>query len=212
MCQGGLPLLLLLLLGCFGGGVHAAACDLASCTCDGVDLSGMKGQVYQAPTDSEGYAYKISMCSEIPAATLPTGCQQYAEHPAVVKYKANNPADCIEIGSIGPCSQGVCGMEGAKTANGVTVTYTYTYGCKNTFAMSLTAGSDPAPGTVTSNECAYSVAWAGLSAGGGPGSAEDGPSSPWGWYVIGFLILATGTSRTNEAKAPYSCIFPRHYR
>eukprot|EP01052_Picozoa_sp_SAG31_P002825 SAG31_NODE_102_length_25175_cov_10.778553_17_plen_208_part_00 len=156
------PASLLLLLSYLRGWVDAAQCDLAGCTCDGVDLSGMKGKVYQAPPDSEGYAYKISMCSEIPAETLPTGCQQYAEHPAVVKYKANNPADCIEIGSIGPCSQGECGMAGAKTANGITVTYTYTYGCKNTFAISLTAGSDPAPGPVTSDECAYSVAWAGL--------------------------------------------------
>jgi hypothetical protein len=65
----------------------------------------MKGKVFQAPTDTEGYAYKISMCTEIPNAQLPSGCQQYAEHPSVVKYKANNPADCIEIGSIGPCTQ-----------------------------------------------------------------------------------------------------------
>ena len=150
----------------------AAACDLASCTCDGVDLSGMKGKVYQAPTDAEGYAYKISMCSEIPTAQLPAGCQLPAagcKHSAVVKYKANNPADCIEIGSVGPCpqGQGLCGMAGAKTSAGVTVTYTYTNGCKNTFTLSLTPGSDAEPGVVTSNECAYTVTWAGLGGGGG---------------------------------------------
>ena len=170
----------------------AAACDLASCTCDGVDLSGMKGKVYQAPTDAEGYAYKISMCSEIPTAQLPTGCKQYAEHPAVVKYKANNPADCIEIGSVGPCSQGACGMAGAKTSAGVTVTYTYTYGCKNTFALSLTSGSDAAPGAVTSNECAYTVAWAGLNGASSGGGSAGGPGQDWGMFFLIFFFLAAG--------------------
>ena len=141
-------------------GGSGAACDLASCTCDGVDLSGLKGKVYQLPTDAEGYAVMMSMCSEIPTAQLPAGCIQYAEHPTVVKYMANNPHDCIQIGSVGPCSQGAWGMAGAKTATGVTVTYMYTYGCRNTFALSLTPGSDAAPGVVSSNECAYNAAWA----------------------------------------------------
>jgi hypothetical protein len=141
-----------------------AACDLAACTCDGVDLSDLKGKVFQAPTDSEGYAFKISICGEIPNAQLPSGCQQYAEHPSVVKYKANNPADCIEIGSIGPCTQGACGMTGKATASGIDVMYTYTYGCKNTFVMALTHGHGQ-PGQVSSNEYAYTVSWAALGGG-----------------------------------------------
>lgn len=154
----------------------------------------MKGKVFQAPTDTEGYAYKISMCTEIPNAQLPSGCQQYAEHPSVVKYKANNPADCIEIGSIGPCTQGECGMTGAAAGSGVTVTYTYTYGCKNTFAMTLTEGSDPAPGQVSSNECAYTVSWAGIGGSadaGGAGGAGFMGTPISGWLVVGILVFAS---------------------
>ena len=107
-----------------------------------------QGQVYQLPTDAEGYTYRLAMCDEIPKAQLPSGCQQYAEHPSVVKYNADNPADCIEIGGTGPCSQGECGMFGtAHTGGGDTelqVTYVYTYGCKNTFQITLTPRSAPA--------------------------------------------------------------------
>ena len=136
------------------------ACDLTKCTCDGVSLAGMKalGVVTTGP-DAEGYSYKLSICQEIPAASLPSGCQQYAEHPAAVKFKADNPADCIEVGSIGPCSQGQCGMTGKKTASGVDVVYSYTYGCKNTFNLSLVPGNSKVPGAVTSNECTYSATW-----------------------------------------------------
>ena len=35
------------------------ACDLANCSCAGVDLSKFKGKVFRAPTDAEGYAYSI---------------------------------------------------------------------------------------------------------------------------------------------------------
>lgn len=78
-----------------------------------------------------------------------------------MQYKGDNPADCIEIGSIGPCSQGTCGMTGMSELNGdVVVVYTYTYGCKNTMTLTLTKGQDPAPGQVTSNECSYTASWA----------------------------------------------------
>ena len=139
-----------------------APCDLKSCTCAGVDLSKFKGKVFKTPKDAEGYAYSLAMCGEIPKTSLPSGCQQYAEHPSVVKYKEDNPADCIEIGSVGPCSQGACGMTGEKSADGVIVKYTYTYGCKNTFTLFMTKGSATAPGQVTSNECSYTASWRGL--------------------------------------------------
>eukprot|EP01047_Picozoa_sp_COSAG01_P020581 COSAG01_NODE_1174_length_11380_cov_2.922205_1_plen_181_part_00 len=73
-------------------------CDLSSCTCDGVSLSELKsmGAVW-IPPDSEGYSYKISFCDTIANIDLPSGCQQYAEAPAVVKYKWSNPADCREV-------------------------------------------------------------------------------------------------------------------
>ena len=72
----------------------------------------------------------------------------------------------MQIGSVGPCTQGQCGMMGKKTAKGVDVTYIYTYGCENTFTISLTGGSDKGPGPVTSNECTYTTSWA--TAGLGP--------------------------------------------
>eukprot|EP01051_Picozoa_sp_SAG22_P031048 SAG22_NODE_12370_length_445_cov_0.875723_1_plen_98_part_01 len=97
----------------------------------------------------------------------------------MVKYKANNPADCIQIGSVWPCSQGACGMTGARTSAGVNVTYTHTYGCKNTFTMMLTSGSDPAPGQVTSNQCSYTVAWAGLGGGWGSGCTFQNEIDPY---------------------------------
>lgn len=52
---------------------------------------------------------------------------------------------------------GTAGIHG-----GVTVMYTYTYGCKNTFTLTMTKGHDEAPGQVTSNECSYTASWAGL--------------------------------------------------
>jgi hypothetical protein len=113
------------------------ACDLSKCQCDGVSLAALQGHVYSTPPDDEGYSYKMSFCDTLSAAELPSGCQQYAEAPAVVKYKASNPADCIEIGSTGPCAQGECGMTGQKSAQGIDVTYTYTYGCVNRFTLHL---------------------------------------------------------------------------
>ena len=61
------------------------ACDLTKCECDGVNLSALKGKLFKAPADAEGYAYSLSICGEIPKASLPSGCQQYAEHPSVIK-------------------------------------------------------------------------------------------------------------------------------
>jgi hypothetical protein len=142
------------------------SCDLSACECDGVSLSSLRGKTHHAPADAEGYAYMLSVCGEIPKDELPSGCQQYAEHPAVVKYKGDNPADCIEIGSVGPCSQGECGVTGtAQPHGGLELVYTYTYGCKNTFSLMMTPGTDSEPGQILSDECSYSGAWAGLADG-----------------------------------------------
>jgi hypothetical protein len=70
----------------------------SSCSCDGVDLAGLQSMgPVSTPPDAEGYSYKISFCTTLASTDLPSGCQQYAEAPAVVKYKASNPADCIEV-------------------------------------------------------------------------------------------------------------------
>jgi hypothetical protein len=53
-------------------------------------------------------------------------------------------------------------MVGAKTATGVNITYTFVYGCANTFAIAITQGADEAPGNVTKydGECSYHTKWA----------------------------------------------------
>ena len=53
-------------------------------------------------------------------------------------------------------------MTGTAAPNGVEIVYTYTYGCQNTFTVTLTEGSATAPGQVTSDECNYKATWAGL--------------------------------------------------
>ena len=63
-------------------------CDLHKGTCDGVDLTKLQGKVFEAPEDAEGYAYQLAMLGELPKPSLPSGCQQYAEHPSVVKVRA----------------------------------------------------------------------------------------------------------------------------
>jgi hypothetical protein len=93
----------------------------------------------------------------------------------------------MQVGSLGPtCGQGTCGMAGEKTANGVDVTFTYTYGCLNSFTISLTGGSDPAPGAVTSTECVYTTSWAGLSS-IGKGDAASGAVSIFS--IVVFVIV-----------------------
>jgi len=138
--------------------------------------------VYKSPTNDEGYDYKFAICGEIPKAELPHGCKTYTEHPSVVKYKptpANSThPNCIEIGSIGPCSQGECGMTGAPSVGGgVVVTYTYTYGCKNTVTLTMTPGNASAPGQVTTapDQCNYTTSWAGI---GPPQVLAAAPAPP----------------------------------
>lgn len=71
-----------------------AKCDLRACECAGVDLSYLKGKTYAAPQDAEGYGYLLAICGEIPKASLPSGCQQYAEHPSVVKVSTAHMRSC----------------------------------------------------------------------------------------------------------------------
>jgi hypothetical protein len=80
-------------------------------------------------------------------------------------------------------------MTGKKTANGVDVTYTYTYGCENTFTIKLTGGSDKAPGAVTSNECTYTASWASLNSKTVPGSHYLGADAASGAVSIFSIVV-----------------------
>ena len=132
-------------------------CDLAACTCDTVDLTAQQQLgVVTTPTNTDGYIFMLSFCSDIPVDALPSGCQSAtdrSDHPAVVKYKANNASDCIEVGSNGCTDAGFgrsCGMSGEKTPGGVDITWAYQFGQRDTFRLSLTTGEAAAPGKVVS--------------------------------------------------------------
>ena len=134
-------------------------CDVDNCICDGVDLSSLKSTVkILADTDGK-YMYKVAVCSRIPDFDLPSGCQETgisSEQPAAIRYDPSNPSDCIEVG-------GVSGMSGKKSASStlaVDITYTYTYGCENSFILHFTAddGVTTAPDpTVTQVDCEYTA-------------------------------------------------------
>ena len=123
----------------------------------------------------------ISICTDLPNASVPVGCKAYDEHAAVVKYDPENPTDCIEIGSLENCtadSSGECGLQGVATGDGnsVTLTYTYQYGCINTFTMFLKPGDSASPDAITNYECAYNSTWAAL---------PEPPAPPTALFVCG---------------------------
>ena len=78
----------------------------------------------------------------------------------MIKYKPSEPLDCIEIGS-------ALNMTGLAHAPGVVdITYSFAFGCTNTFAIAIT-DNPPAHGKadrrVTQgglDGCTYSTAWA----------------------------------------------------
>ena len=144
--------------------------------------------VVETEPDVFGYAYKISFCKEIPAESLPQGCRQHAEHPAVVKYLVDDPSSCLQIGSIGPCSAGACGMTANKRkamswnapapSSGLDVTFTYgqrksrnafpyaqagrNQWCENSLTVHLIPGSATSTrGAVTAidDPCTYETVW-----------------------------------------------------
>ena len=152
-----------------------SACDLGKCTCDGVDLSALRNKLYRTHVNNSanggwdqpaGYVLLISICDEIPRAKLPSGCSinDWAEksRASAVYYKSDDPSDCLVVGSTGPCpadsNASGCAMTGAKTQNGVSVKYTYEYGCRNTVTVEITHGSENSQlSPATRNECSYSV-------------------------------------------------------
>ena len=204
--------------------VQPSECDVAACTCAGVNLKGMQHKLDKTTTaDTQGYSYMISICGDIPAKSLPEGCKD-AEHPAVVKYKMEDPTDCLEIGSNGPCKtpgvdgEPACGMTGMKTAAGVDLTWAYKGGaeyCLDHFMLSLTTGdgsqplgpvsSSHQPGDRADQNCSYSAAWAALP------KADDGSKHQWkptaeligacvGGTVL-FLVAVASYMRCKSSKA-----------
>ena len=140
-------------------------CDLGACSCSGVSLAALRGQVRTVPAGADGYTYMLAVCDEIPHAWLPSGCNQTdVSSPTAVRFNAHNPTDCTVLGSVGACAPDQCGMSSVKTEAGLTVTYAYTdHQCRHTFELDMTAGGhEVAPAQVQPmpRSCGYRAEWA----------------------------------------------------
>ena len=138
-------------------------CDLGTCSCSGVSLAALRGQVRTVPPGADGYTYLLAVCDEIPRAGLPSGCNQTTASPTAVRFNAHNPADCTVLGSVGACAAGQCGMASVKTEDGLTVSYAYTdHQCRHSLELDITAGGHEAvPAQVQPGRgCGYRAQWA----------------------------------------------------
>jgi hypothetical protein len=188
--------------------VLPAACDLQfapdgstqGCSCDGYDLSLAKGQVVRTGVDSDGYTFLFSVCAEIPREALPRGCKDFADKPAALRYRHNDPSDCTQIGSLGPCDageSGPCGMFGSYDAGSssgtetLNLSYRYPFGCNNSLDVLITSGvqsmpsSAPTGGASGAATCDYTVTWPGLP-------LQPRPVSPSGFAVPKIKLLSDG--------------------
>ena len=135
-------------------------CDLAACTCDGVDLALLQARgVLQTPLDT-GWAFKIAICSKIPPVSLPSGClsSETEGSAAVLKYKPDDPSQCVQVGSVGT-------MTGKKDGNGgIDLTWGFKSGKQTWFTLHVTGGAERQPGNVMTdaNETVFSSSWAAL--------------------------------------------------
>jgi hypothetical protein len=87
MMQLAAAMVLLVVDGVAAQSSFGTACSLNSCSCAGFCLADQKGKVVDTPPDSEGYAYKFSLCSVLAEADLPSGCRDLSSDATVVKYK-----------------------------------------------------------------------------------------------------------------------------
>jgi hypothetical protein len=124
----------------FGGG---KLCDLAKCTCAGVDLSAHSRLEYQTVDhSSHPFSYMFSLCAPLPEDILPLGCKGVNDAASVVKYDSSNPSHCTEIGSVGPCTvSNSYGMFANPAKGGLDVHFVYAAnGCTNSFTLQLREG------------------------------------------------------------------------
>ena len=189
------------------------------CQCGKVDLRNYGGRTFTTPQDIDGYIYRFRMCDDIPVHELPEGCKPNpgipddSPHPAVVKYKHDNPEDCSLVGSFGPCDGRDCGMtfQPPKEGTPFAVTWRYQYGCENTFRVFLSEGHQTSPQQAPYNdpndqyECYWITHWPSLSAFGHvpglphKGGDEGGETHPlarlllWAFFLF-IVYLAVGTA------------------
>ena len=175
------------------------------CMCGKVDLSSFSGREFHTQADDDGYVYMFQMCEEIPSHRLPEGCLPQPgapalPHPAVVKFKDNNPLDCELVGSFGPCEGGIdCGMTYLPPSDGkaFSVTWRYQYGCEDTFRIFLTHGHQTQPQGSPYNDpddpydCFWVLHWPSLDAFGVDPVLKPGDESNAGKHLdhYGSLLL-----------------------
>ena len=87
--------------------------NLGAGTCAGYDLSLLRGKVFTLPKqDCTGdicYQHRVALFGSLPESDIPAGCKSNLQpgdgalHPAAVRFNPDQPADCLVLGSIGPC-------------------------------------------------------------------------------------------------------------
>ena len=162
-----------------------ARCDLQACHCDGYDLSHARGQVLSTAAGANGWVFLFSLCTPIPREAIPRGCKDFSEHPAALRFKPDEPDDCVQVGSVGPCfDDGPCGMFGTFDLGAgpedekLMLEYRYPFGCNNTFAVELTKGEEPRPTSAvqaTEAGCDYHLKWPSLPLQSAPELPEPYP-------------------------------------
>ena len=182
------------------------------CECGETDLSEYGGRSFTTPADSDGYVYKIQVCSPISLSRLPAGCRPADPaadpHAAVVRYKSADESDCSTVGSFGPCADGNCGMTHELAGETLTVAWSAAGaapppsspfgpppppagGCAaSTFQLVLTVGdlSPPTspPRQFGGQQCSWTLPWASLSGLGEDAAGAHGAAGcPYDKHWIG---------------------------
>ncbi len=113
-------MLLAVLLGGEGVQAFGEACDLVTCTCDGVSLAHIRDRVYISHDDSGvGESIAVKICDPFTAEqleALSSKCDQYvaSESPTALRF---GNSSCEVLGAVAPCpfANGRCGMNASKT-------------------------------------------------------------------------------------------------
>jgi hypothetical protein len=49
------------------------ACDTTNCVCNGVNISYLRGKVYDSQPDIDGFVYRIALCDALPISSVRCG-------------------------------------------------------------------------------------------------------------------------------------------
>eukprot|EP01043_Picozoa_sp_COSAG02_P020556 COSAG02_NODE_1018_length_15181_cov_18.026389_5_plen_996_part_00 len=157
------------------------ACNLDACTCSGVSLAALKGQVHTARGSSGGrlYEYAFAICGEVPLSAIPSSCGwTLPPHATVVQWDIsprwgsnNAPKDCKVVVSSASGGHAGGAMSSTKTDAGLTISYTSEQPglCTHSFVVEITpalATQQPHLTPVQSHGCYYHTHWAAANVSG----------------------------------------------